>query len=258
MQTQIPNPSPSKRSVLQSFFFYLLIAGAALIGTLTIFFAINSPLGGSISSWVTWALAINSQQVTWYITRAAGLLAYLLLWLSTVWGLAVSSKILDSLLHRTFTYDFHQFISLLALGFLGLHLGVLLFDHYQPYSLLQILLPVFSPYRPVWVAVGGVAMYLSLLVTVTYYLRGRIGMKAFRAIHVSSLVAYLGATIHSLFSGTDTALLPARLMYFGSFLVVIFLVVYWLIMRPSRKPKPAGAGAVTGSPRPVVNRTSGD
>jgi methionine sulfoxide reductase heme-binding subunit len=84
-----------------------------------------------------------------------------------------------------------------------------------------------------------VAMYLSVLVTVTYYLRGKIGMKAFRAIHVLSLVGYLGATVHSLFSGTDTALLPARLMYFGSFLVVVFLLVYWLIMRPGLKAKPA-------------------
>jgi methionine sulfoxide reductase heme-binding subunit len=242
MQTQIPNPSPSKRPLLQSFLLYLLIAGAAFIGTVTIFFVVNSPLGSTISGWVTWALAINSQQVTWYVTRAAGLIAYLLLWLSTIWGLAVSSKIMDSLLHRTFTYDFHQFISLLALGFLGLHMSVLLFDHYQPYTLLQVLFPVFSPYRPLWVAIGGVAMYLSLLVTVTYYLRGRIGMKTFRAIHVSSLVAYLGATLHSLFSGTDTALLPARLMYFGSFLVVVFLVVYWLIARPARKPKLAAAG----------------
>lgn len=251
MQMQSPIPSPAKSNG-QSFFVYLLIAVAAFLGTMLIFFVVNSPVGSTVTSFISWTLAINSQQVTWYITRAAGLVAYILLWLSTVWGLAVSSKILDGLLHRTFTYDFHQFISLLALGFLGLHLAVLLGDKYLPFTLVQILLPVFSPYRPVWVAIGGVAMYLSILVTVTYYVRGAIGMKAFRAIHVSSLVAYLGATLHSLFSGTDTALLPARIMYFGSFLVVVFLLVYWLIARPRQKPAPKSVPAASTSSAPVV------
>jgi predicted ferric reductase len=253
MQNPTSTPSHTSRSGLLSFFLYLLIAVAGFAGTLVIFLIVNSPLGAKISAWVTWALATNSQQMTWYVTRAAGLIAYLLLWLSTAWGLAVSSKILDRVLHRSFTYDFHQFISLLALGFLGLHLVVLLGDKYLPFNVFQILLPVFSPYRPVWVAIGGLSMYLSILVTVTYYLRGRIGMKAFRSIHLLSLVGYLGATVHSLFSGTDTALLPARLMYLGSFLVVVFLIVYWLIMRPYQKPKAAPASVSSSSPRTMGN-----
>ena len=61
--------------------------------------------------------ATNSVQTMWYVTRAAGLTAYLLVWLSTVWGLGVSSKIFDPVLQRVFTYDFHQFLSLLAIGF---------------------------------------------------------------------------------------------------------------------------------------------
>jgi predicted ferric reductase len=240
MQTQIPNSSPSKSSP-QSFLFYLLVGVAAFIATLIIFFVASSPIGTTISGWLGWALAISSAQVTWYVTRAAGLMAYVLLWLSTAWGLAVSSKILDAVLHRTFTYDFHQFISLLALGFLALHMIVLVGDQYMPFTVQQVLLPVNAPYRPVWVAIGGIAMYLSVLVSATYYLRGRIGMKAFRAIHVLSLVGYLGATVHSFFSGTDTSLLPARLFYFGSFLVVVFLLVYWLVMRPGRKAMPRAA-----------------
>ncbi len=251
MQTQTPNPWLSKKTV-KLFALYILIFAAAFIGTLILFFVANSPVGSTISGAISWILATNSQQVFWYITRAAGLVAYLLLWLSTAWGLAVSSKILDGILHRTFTYDFHQFISLLALGFLALHLGSLTLDHYLPFNLLQILVPVFSPYRPVWVAIGGIGLYLSVLVTVTYYIRGRIGMKAFRSIHVLSLVGYLGATIHSFFSGTDTSLLAARLLYFGSFLVVVFLLVYWVITRPEKKTK-----ASPGSPaQPVAGGSS--
>jgi predicted ferric reductase len=182
--------------------------------------------------------AFNSQQAMWYITRAAGIMAYLLLWLSTVWGLAIPSKLFSDVLNGEFAFDFHQFISLLALGFLGLHVFILTADRYLPYSLAQVLVPFLSPYRPVWVGIGSLAFYLTLLVTVTFYLRKRIGMKSFRYIHYSSLLAYLGAVVHALFAGTDSSMPVTLILYSGTFLVVVFLLVYWLVaMRLPKRGK---------------------
>ena len=195
----------------------------------------SSPLGKSIGDALNALFALNSVQTMWYITRASGLVAYLLLWLSTAWGLAVSSKILDQLLHRTFTYDFHQYLSLFAIGFTFLHILVLLFDGFMPYSVPQILLPFISPYRPFWVGIGVIGLYLMLLVTITFYIRGRIGMGAFRVIHFLSLVAYLGAAIHSVFSGSDTSLWSVQLLYVSTFLVVVFLTAHWLIRMALKK-----------------------
>ena len=157
-------------------------------------------------------------------------MAYLLLWLSTAWGLAIPSKIIDRLLHRSFTFDIHQVISLFSLGFLGLHIFVLMADQYLPYSLAQILVPFLSPYRPFWVGVGVIALYILLLVTATFYLRQRIGMKTFRVIHYTSLIGYLGATLHGIFAGTDSSLPAAMVMYGGTFLVIVFLTGYWLLV----------------------------
>jgi len=187
-------------------------------------------------------LAFNSQQVTWYLTRAAGIMTYLLLWLSTVWGLAIPSKFFADVLTGEFAFDFHQFISLLSLGFLGLHVFILTADRYLPYTLAQVLVPFISPYRPVWVGIGSLAFYLILLVTVTFYLRKRIGLKSFRYIHYSSLLAYLGAVVHALFAGTDSSMPVTLILYAGTFLVVVFLLVYWLVSlrlkpaHPSRLP----------------------
>jgi predicted ferric reductase len=212
--------------------FALLVVAA---GALSYLVVASSSLGSILGSSLNQLFAIENVQLMWYITRSAGLTAYVLLWLSTAWGLAVSSKIFDDLLHRTFTYDFHQFISLLAVGFIFLHIAVLMADRYLPYTLAQVLVPFLSPYRPLWVGIGVLAFYLTMLVTVTFYLRNRIGSKTFRSIHVLSLVAFLGAAIHGFFSGTDSSLWVTQWMYAGTFLSVIFLTSYWLIEKLLRK-----------------------
>jgi len=206
----------------------LVLAALGLVFAGSVFLA-TAP-GAWLKQNMNWLFAADTVQLWWYVTRAAGIIAYLLLWLSTAWGLAVPAKIMDRLLARWATFDFHQFISLLAIGFLGLHIGVLALDRYLPYSGLQILVPFLSPYRPLWVGIGVISFYLILLVTVTYYIRGRIGMPAFRAIHLLSLLAYVGATFHGLYSGTDTPLAAMQLLYEVTGLVVIFLTVYWLVI----------------------------
>lgn len=184
----------------------------------------------SLINWLSNLFAGNSLQFWWYLTRAAGLMGYFLIWLSTAWGLIVSSKILDRFMERSFTYDFHEFLSWLGLAFIGIHVVVLMADTYLPYSIWQVLIPFLSPYRPFWVGIGVIALYLSLLVTITFYLRARIGMEAFRKLHYLSLVSYIGVTLHGLYAGTDSVLPIASLLYKGTFLITLFLIVYWLVM----------------------------
>jgi methionine sulfoxide reductase heme-binding subunit len=229
--------SPQLKSSDTIFNAVLWVAGGIFLLGVMAFISVllQSPAATPVSGLLNGLFATNSVQLMWYVTRSAGLTAYLVLWLSMVWGLAVSSKILDRLLHRTFTYDFHQFLSLLAVGFTALHIVVLLADRYLPYSVAQILIPFLSPYRPLWVGIGVFSLYLILLVTITFYIRGKIGGKAFRTIHVLSLVAYLTALAHSLFAGTDSSLVTVLGMYAVTFLVVVFLSVYWVVLVIQKK-----------------------
>ena len=128
----------------------IYIFGALIILVLGLA-TILTPVGSWIASSLNWLFATDSQQLWWYVTRSAGIIAFLLLWLSVVWGLAVPSRIISPVLEQGYTFDFHQFISLLSIGFVLLHILVLTFDRYLPYSTLQILVPFLSPYRPLWV-----------------------------------------------------------------------------------------------------------
>jgi predicted ferric reductase len=212
-----------------------LLFGTLMLGGLAIFVINRLPIGQALASWLSWVFTANNANVTWHITRSAGWVAYLLLWFSTVWGLMLPSKLLNRFLSPTFIVDFHEFISLLSIGFVLLHVSILLIDQYLPYSLSQILLPFLSPYRPFWVGIGVLGFYLILLVTITFYLRQRIGQKTFRSIHMLSLVGYLGTVLHAFFAGTDSSLLAAQGIYFSTFMVVMFLSAYWLINRSQAK-----------------------
>lgn len=211
---------------------FLVIALSVLLGA---FASTTVLIGGWITGlpfnlWVGRLLdalfALNTANTAWMITRAAGLTAYVLLWLSTAWGLAVSNKILDGLLHRAFTYDFHEFLSLLAIGFALLHIVVLMVDKYLPFSLTEILVPFIAPYRPLWVGVGVIGLYLTILVTVTFYIRRWIGPQTFRIIHYASYTAFIAVALHGLLSGTDSPLLTVQVMYAGTTLVIVFLTAY--------------------------------
>ena len=201
---------------------FALIALVSLIMGLPITTPVNRALDA--------LFAVNSVQTSWHITRAAGLTAYMLLWLSTAWGLAVSSKIFEPVLQGTFTYDFHEFLSLLSIGFVVLHVVVLLVDQYLPFSVAAILVPFIAPYRPLWVGIGVIGFYVALLVTVTFYLRARIGMKAFRVLHLASFVSFVFAAVHGLMAGTDSPLAATQLMYAGTTLVIVFLTAYWIML----------------------------
>ena len=198
--------------------------------------------GGSALQTAHALFAMDSTQIWWYVTRASGLTGYFLLWLSMVWGFAIPSKIIRPILDNVFTYDFHEQLSLVGLGFVVLHVGVLLLDKYLPFNIFQLLIPFLDSYRPFWVGLGILSFYVLLLVTFTFYVRSQLGSKAFRSIHVFSLVGYLGTTLHGLFAGTDSALPVTMFLYAGTFLVVVFMTVYWLYMRIfGRDTKPVAA-----------------
>jgi len=224
------------RRMLKSVFM-IFFAGGLFLTLLLMLWFLNSSVGAASARTLASLFGTDSVQAWWYITRASGLTGYFLLWLSTAWGLALSTKIFHPVVESSYTYDFHEFLSLLGLGFIFLHVIVLLFDKYLPFNIFQIIIPFIDTYRPLWVGLGIIGFYISLLVTVTFYLRQRIGNKMFRAIHVFSLLGYLGATLHGLFAGTDSALIVTKVLYGGSFLVVLFLTVFWFVMNRLNQPK---------------------
>jgi DMSO/TMAO reductase YedYZ heme-binding membrane subunit len=186
--------------------------------------------------------------ITWDTARAGGLISYVLLTASVAVGLVLRNRWQSSRWPRLVTNELHGYVSLLALVFIAVHVLAVAVDPFTHFGLVPVLVPFASHYRPVWMSLGIVALYLLLAVWVSSRLRRRIGHRLWRQIHVLAFVVYAAATLHGLGTGSDTRTLWAAALYVGSVGLVGSLLAVRLLApagrEARRRPVAAGAAAV--------------
>jgi predicted ferric reductase len=128
---------------------------------------------------------------------------------------------------------------LLGLAFGLFHALILIGDKYINYTLMQILVPFNSVgYKPIEVGLGQVAFYVLAIVSLSFYVRKRIGHRTWRVIHFLSFLALVLALAHGLLSGTDSTLDWLRGFYFASGASLLFLTLYRIIITVASPRKP--------------------
>jgi predicted ferric reductase len=161
----------------------------------------------------------------WYVDRAGGLTSWLLLALSTGFGIATSARVLGGRLSRTWVLAVHRFLGGLAVVFLGVHvLGVLVNSH-VPFSLVDAIVPWASHWRPGPMAWGIVAAWLALAVELTSLTRNRLPPRLWRWIHLSSYVLFFASTVHLITAGTDASARWLRLVAIAGTGAVAFVSI---------------------------------
>ena len=109
----------------------------------------------------------------WYVTRATGLVALLLLTASVLLGLLNAGRFRGERWPRFLTQGLHANLSLLVLAFLTLHVASTVLDSYTSISLTAAFVPFASSYKPLWLSLGAVAVDLLIALAVTSLLRGQ-------------------------------------------------------------------------------------
>jgi sulfoxide reductase heme-binding subunit YedZ len=167
------------------------------------------------------SFAATATKSYWFISRASGVLAYLLLTFSVLWGLMQSGAILRPIIPPLLVLGMHNFLSWAALVMVALHALILLGDGFIKMGLVHLFIPFIAPYRPFWVGLGVIALYLTFALSVSFYVRRHIGQKTFRYFHYSSYLAYTLATLHGLGSGTDISYLPVLFILSAGAVIVL-------------------------------------
>lgn len=186
------------------------------------------------------------QTITWDTARTAGFTAYVLLSLSVVLGLALSLQLQAPRWPRLINNELHNFVTLVSTVFVGVHVLAVWIDPFTRFSWYEVFVPFASHYRPIWMALGIVALYLGIAVGISTWLRPRIGYAAWRKFHAVTFVVYLLATAHGIAVGSDTRTIWAIALYAVSALVVGVLLLSRLITpaAPKGRPRPVLAALV--------------
>jgi predicted ferric reductase len=159
---------------------------------------------------------VASLSLTWVTTRAAGYTAFALLTVSVALGLVLSSSLRSTRWPRFATTDLHRFVTLLTLVFIGVHVAMAMLDRFISFSLVEVLVPFASHYRPLWMGLGIVSAYLAAAVWASSWLQRRIGYAWWRRLHFATFAVYAGAAAHGLGSGSDTGWAWSRAIYVAS------------------------------------------
>jgi sulfoxide reductase heme-binding subunit YedZ len=139
----------------------------------------------------------------WYLTRASGAVALILLTLTIVIGIAAVTRAQTRRWPRFAVDAQHRSTSLLAFVFLVVHIATAVLDSFAPISLPDAIIPFVGAYRPVWLGLGATAFDLLLAVAVTSLVRDRLGHRSWRAVHWLVYAAWPVAVLHGLGTGSD-------------------------------------------------------
>jgi sulfoxide reductase heme-binding subunit YedZ len=144
-----------------------------------------------------------THQLFWFASRAVGIVALAMLGISVAVGLVMAGKPVRRPGLPARLKHFHEAATLVTLGLIATHAGLLLFDAYLRPGIAGITLPFALAYRPVFTGLGIIGGWLAAILGLSFYLRKRIGVKTWRFMHRFTIVVYALALVHAVGSGTD-------------------------------------------------------
>jgi sulfoxide reductase heme-binding subunit YedZ len=181
-------------------------------------------------------------EVAWWLaSRAAGILALILMTVSVVIGLLLATGLARARpgLPKKLV-GIHEHTALCSLVAIAVHGIALLGDGWMRPGIAGISVPFVLDYRPVFTGVGIISGYIAAALSLSFYARRKIGARLWRRLHRLIVIAWLGSMVHSLGAGSDAASPWFRWLAVGLATPVLFLFAYRLLPAgPRQRPQVA-------------------
>lgn len=171
--------------------------------------------------------------IAWYLSRASGIAAFILLTIVVINGLLMSTRLTATFLPTPLNYEMHRFFSWNAILLILGHVAALLFDPYFHLLPSEAFIPFLlkREYASLlgfdfqWtVALGILAFYGVVTLVLTTEWRRKIPRKVWRLIHYISFPTYFLFVAHGIYSGTDSRTWWMLWLYCLSLIIVLFLI----------------------------------
>ena len=175
-------------------------------------------------------------QLWWYLARSSGMVAWLMLTASVIWGVVLSTRAFPNHRRPAWLRDLHTWLGGLTVMFVALHLVALVADSYVEFGLIDLTVPLASDWKPGAVAYGVVAAWLLVAVQVTSLALRRLPRSAWRAVHLTSYAVFWLTSMHAAFAGSDRTTLLYRVTAVAAIVAVAWATLYRLTnRRPVRR-----------------------
>jgi predicted ferric reductase len=213
-----------------------------LLATAAVLLLFGGPASRVVTDWLT----MEQDRLAWYAIRSLGILSWAALTGSVIYGLLLSTGILDAIAHRTVSFALHQELSAIGLGLALVHAALLTLDSTVPFSIGELLVPFAAPYRPVWVGLGQLGLYLTVVIVASFSVRRRIGQRTWRRLHYLTFLIALAATAHGVMAGSDSGAAFAMPMYGTALVTMVGLTAYRIAIAMRDR------GVAPAPPRPAT------
>lgn len=184
-------------------------------------------------------LDLSVPHAYWNLSRAGGIVAYLLLWSSVVAGLMLSTRLGRTLFAPKEVMDFHSYLSGTALAFCLFHALILWGDPYLSLGFTDLLIPFASGYKWVWLGFGQLALAATAAVSLTTHYRRRLGNRAWRAVHKAAFLAYWLGLAHAIALGSEMRVPVITLLFVLTGAVAFWLTAVRLLSSATPNQRPA-------------------
>ncbi len=181
----------------------------------------------------------TDQPAQWWAARSSGFVAQVALTMSMLFGLMISSRGLDGGVNRSTVLDHHQQWTLAAVIALVVHVLVIVTDDYSSITVAGALVPGLSTELVGPVALGAIAFWGVLLLTLSSWLRSYMSFVVWRVVHTLALAAFVLGLVHGMTAGTDTALPVFQVLYVGSGSAIIGATIFRFLHVARRKTAPS-------------------
>lgn len=174
-------------------------------------------------------------QFWWFLTRSSGIVAWVMLTLSVIWGIILSTKAFPEQRRPIWLLSVHRWLGGLTMSFLAVHLVALVADSYVQFGLADLTIPYATDWKPGAIALGVLGMWLLVAVELTSLAMRKLPRKVWRVVHLSSYIAFWFTAMHAAFAGSDATKPMYQWTAVASIAAVAWALIYRILTRRSAR-----------------------
>jgi DMSO/TMAO reductase YedYZ heme-binding membrane subunit len=185
----------------------------------------------------------------WYLSRASGMVAWIILGITCLWGILLITRMLKPADRPAWLLDLHRYLGVLSIVATGAHMAALIGDNYVYFSWRELLLPNASPWKTTAITWGVLGFYLLLIIQVSSWAMKRMPRKLWHGIHLLSYLLFAMVTVHGFLVGSASSNIVFFAVACGGIAILLFALVARVLQGNAKKGQRAAANASRATAR---------